>query len=58
MKYYITEKDWQVIYTYLKTVSRIHIKDEYKTRIFIEAMDLLSAKADSSKYRLQSRLKE
>jgi transposase len=41
MKYYISEKDWQVIYSYLKTVPRIHIRDECRTRIFIEAVYFL-----------------
>jgi hypothetical protein len=41
MKRYISEKDWQIIYSFLKTVSRIHGKDEQKTRIFIEAIYFL-----------------
>jgi transposase len=41
MKLYISEKDWQIIYSFLKTVPRIHVKDEQKTRIFIEAIYFL-----------------
>ncbi|MDR2075239.1 MAG: transposase [Holosporales bacterium] len=38
MKYYISDKDWQAIYSFLQTIPRIHIKDEYRTRKFIEAV--------------------
>jgi transposase len=41
MKYHISEKDWQVIYAFLKTIPKIHIKDEYKTRLFVEAVYFL-----------------
>ena len=38
MKYDINERAWQEIYKFLKTISKIHVKNEYKTRLFIEAI--------------------
>jgi transposase len=41
MKYHISEENWQAIYSFLKTIPKIHIKDEYRTRLFIEAVYFL-----------------
>lgn len=38
MNYNISDKTFQKIYEFLRTIPGIHVKDEHKTRIFLEAV--------------------
>lgn len=37
-KYYIKTCDWEKIYNYLCTIKKVRVKNEYKTRVFAEAV--------------------